>query len=166
MTRPWRMENAAKVRVLFVCMGNICRSPAGEGVMRALVTKAGLADRMEIASAGTIGMHAGELPDARMRRAALKRGYELVSRARQFTAADFAAFDLILTMDDENRRNVLALAKTDAERARVRRFVDYCTRLKADAVPDPYYGGADGFEYVLDLLEDGCAGVLARIAPQ
>ncbi len=158
------MENAARVRILFVCMGNICRSPAGEGVMRALVTEAGLAGRVEIGSAGTIGMHAGELPDRRMRAAALKRGYALTSRARKFTAEDFAAYDLILTMDEENRGNVLALAKTDEERARVRVFCDFCERYDEAEVPDPYCGGPQGFEHVLDLLEDGCAGVLKEIS--
>jgi protein-tyrosine phosphatase len=152
-----------KTRVLFVCMGNICRSPAGEGVMRALVTKAGVSSRVEIASAGTIGMHAGSLPDPRMREAAARRGYELVSRARQFVAADFEAFDLILTMDDDNRRNVLALATTPELRARVRSFCDFCQQHDDEAVPDPYYGGSQGFEHVLDLLEDGCEGLLAEI---
>ncbi|MGC4073415.1 MAG: low molecular weight protein-tyrosine-phosphatase [Nibricoccus sp.] len=152
-----------KARVLFVCMGNICRSPAGEGVMRALVAKAGLAGRVEIASAGTIGLHAGELPDARMRRAALKRGYELVSRARKFTAADFEEFDFILTMDEENRRNVLALASKPEHHARVHAFCSFCEHHDASEVPDPYYGGPQGFEHVLDLLEDGCAGLLRRL---
>lgn len=129
--------------------------------MRALVEKAGLSDGVEIASAGTIGLHAGELPDARMRQAAARRGYELKSRARQITRDDLDQFDLILTMDEDNRRNVLALAATDAQRARVRRLVDYCREQSADSVPDPYYGGNEGFERVLDLLEDGCRGVLA-----
>ena len=150
-------------RLLFVCMGNICRSPAGEGVMRALAEKARLAGALEIASAGTIGMHAGAPPDARMRAAAARRGYALVSRARQITAADLDAFDLILTMDEENRRNVLALAKTDAQRARVRRFVDFCSKHADAEVPDPYYGGEEGFEHVLDLLEDGCEGLLETV---
>ena len=151
------------VRLLFVCLGNICRSPAGEGVMRALVDQAGFADRVEIASAGTIGLHAGELPDPRMRVAAAKRGYELTSHARQIARADLDRFDLILTMDEDNRRNVLALATTDAQRAKVRRFVDFCREHTDDAVPDPYYGSADGFEHVLDLLEDGCRGVLEKV---
>lgn len=152
-----------KIAVLFVCMGNICRSPAGEGVMRALVAKAGLSDRMEIASAGTIGMHTGEPPDARMRAAALRRGYALNSRARKVTRADLDHFDLVLTMDDENRRNVLALAQTDEQRARVRPFAGYCREHEVDEVPDPYYGGPEGFERVLDLLEDGCCGVVEAL---
>jgi protein-tyrosine phosphatase len=152
-----------KTSVLFVCMGNICRSPAGEGVMRALVEKAGLTDSVKIASAGTIGMHAGELPDPRMRAAASRRGYELISRARKFIAADFDAFDLILTMDEDNRRNVLALASTPEQQARVRSFCDFCAEHDDRAVPDPYYGGAQGFEHVLDLLEDGCRGIVESL---
>ncbi|MFA6288268.1 MAG: low molecular weight protein-tyrosine-phosphatase [Opitutaceae bacterium] len=152
-----------KTSVLFVCMGNICRSPAGEGVMRALAAKAGIADRVEIASAGTIGLHAGELPDARMRAAAARRGYELKSRARQITRADLDRYDLILAMDEENLRNVLALAATDEQRARVFRFVDFCGKHADSSVPDPYYGGDEGFEHVLDLLEDGCGGLLRSL---
>jgi protein-tyrosine phosphatase len=159
------MENA-RVRVLFVCMGNICRSPAGEGVMRALVTEAGLAAQVDVASAGTLGLHAGKLPDSRMRAAASRRGYELTSRARKFTGADFGAFDLILTMDDDNRRNVLALASTEEQRARVRAFCDFCDKHPDKTVPDPYYGGPEGFEHVLDLLEDGCRGIVETILPR
>ncbi|WP_221031536.1 low molecular weight protein-tyrosine-phosphatase [Actomonas aquatica] len=154
-------SSASPLRILFVCMGNICRSPAGEGVLIRVVAEAGLADRISIDSAGTIGMHAGERADARMRRAAAQRGYDLTSRARQFTADDFADFDLILTMDEDNRRNVLALAATAADRAKVRAFCSFCSEHDETEVPDPYYGGPQGFEHVLDLLEDGCAGVLA-----
>jgi protein-tyrosine phosphatase len=151
----------AKTRVLFVCMGNICRSPAAEGVFRSFVERAGLSAHWEIASAGTIGMHAGELPDSRMRAAAERRGYLLRSRARRIEREDFSRFDLIVTMDEDNRRNVLALADNESGRARVRRFVDFCRKHPdADGVPDPYYGGAAGFERVLDLLEDGCEGLL------
>ena len=131
--------------------------------MRALAEKARLADGLEIASSGTIGMHAGAPPDARMRAAAARRGYSLVSRAGQITVADLDAFDLIVTMDEENRRNVLALAKTDAQRARIRRFVDFCSKHADAEVPDPYYGGEEGFEHVLDLLEDGCEGLLETV---
>lgn len=150
-------------RILFVCLGNICRSPAGEGVMRKLVAEAGLAERVAVASAGTLGLHAGRLPDARMRAAAARRGYELTSRARQFMAEDFARFDLILTMDEDNRSNVLALATTEAQRARVRRFTEFCRKHTVTAVPDPYYGGPEGFEQVLDLLEDGCNEILDTV---
>ena len=142
-------------------MGNICRSPAAEGVFRSLAERAGRSAHWEIASAGTIGMHAGESPDPRMRAAAARRGYALRSRARRIEREDFSRFDLIVTMDEDNRRNVLALAACQDERARVRRFVEFCRKhVEASSVPDPYYGGADGFERVLDLLEDGCAGLL------
>lgn len=142
-------------------MGNICRSPAAEGVLRALADRGGVAHRVAVGSAGTIGDHEGDLPDARMRAAASRRGYELRSRARQFVRADFARHDLIVVMDDDNRRDVLALAADEADRAKVRRFTEFCRAHPGeDKVPDPYYGGAEGFERVLDLLEDGCARLL------
>lgn len=158
------MSYRESVRVLFVCMGNICRSPAAEGVLRDLAARAGAADRVAVSSAGTIGLHAGELPDPRMRAAAARRGYVLQSRARQFAREDFARHDLIVVMDEANRRGVLELASTAADRGRVFRFVEFC-RAHADAseVPDPYYGGSSGFEQVLNLLEDGCSGLLERI---
>lgn len=130
--------------------------------MRALSAKAGAA--LEAASAGTIGHHAGEPPDRRMVAAAKRRGYELVGRARQVEREDFGRFDLILAMDDDNLRGVLALAANDAERAKVAKFTVYCRgHPDADEVPDPYYGGAEGFETVLDLLEDGCRGLIDEI---
>lgn len=148
------------VRILFVCMGNICRSPAGEGVLAKMVVDAGLSDRIKIDSAGTLGMHAGNPPDSRMRAAATARGYDLTSRARQVIATDLDDFDLILVMDRDNERNVLKLAKTDEQRERVRLFCTFCEKHLEREVPDPYYGESQGFEYVLDLLEDGCRGVL------
>lgn len=154
------MTPTEPLRVLFVCMGNICRSPAGEGVLRARLAAAGLANRVTVDSAGTIGYHAGSPPDRRMRAAASRRGYDLDSRARQVTAADLDRFDLILTMDEDNRRDVLALARDDRQRARVRAFCEFCQTHAETEVPDPYYGGDQGFEHVLDLLEDGCAGVI------
>lgn len=152
-----------KTRVLFVCMGNICRSPAAEGVLRHQVEAAGLASKVEVASAGTIGMHAGEMPDPRMRQTASKRGYRLESRARKFRAEDFTKHDLILTMDEANRREVLKLATTEEERAKVRSFCSYCRQHSEKEVPDPYYGGQAGFEKVLDLLEDGCATLVESL---
>lgn len=148
------------VRVLFVCLGNICRSPAGEGVFTKMVADAGLSDRIEVDSAGTIGMHAGHPADSRMRAVAAQRGYNLTSRARKVVEDDLDQFDLILTMDEDNRRNVLSLTKTEAQRARVRPFCSFCEDHDETEVPDPYYGGPKGFDHVLDLLEDGCRGVL------
>ena len=148
------------VRILFVCMGNICRSPAGEGVLAKKVAEASLSDRIIIDSAGTLDFHTGNRADPRMRAAAAQRGYDLTSRARQVTPADLEDFDLILTMDEDNRRNVLALASTATQRERVRSFCSFCIDHDETEVPDPYYGGPRGFEVVLDLLEDGCDGVL------
>lgn len=128
--------------------------------MRAMVEQAGLGDRVKVASAGTIGAHEGEQPDARMRRAAEKRGYRLASRARKIEAEDLERFQLILTMDEENRRGVMLLAQTSEQRRRIRRFSEFCQSHVKLEVPDPYYGGPEGFERVLDLLEDGCRGVL------
>ena len=147
--------------VLFVCMGNICRSPAAEGVFRKLVEDAGRIEEFEIDSAGTHGYHVGHPPDSRMLAAARERGYPLDSRARRLEVEDFREFDYIVTMDDDNYANVSSLDPGGP--AKVVRMVDYCERLAADHVPDPYYGGAQGFEHVLDILEDACAGLLRRI---
>lgn len=150
-------------QVLFVCMGNICRSPAGENIFRHLLVKEQLSGTIKCDSAGTIGFHTGKKPDARMSRTIKKRGYEVTGSARQFNIRDFEIFDLILTMDDENYANVLKLAKTDEQRSRVRKFTGFCTHHSHDEVPDPYYGGDEGFELVADLIEDGAAGLLAHI---
>ena len=150
-------------RVLFVCMGNICRSPAAEGVFRKLVDDAGVAGHFEIDSAGTIGYHAGHAADARMRAAAAGRGYVLDSRARRVEPRDFEDFDLIVAMDDDNYGD---LCKLDAgQGARVVRMCDYGGRHGHTEVPDPYYGGPQGFETVLDILEDACAHLLEELRP-
>lgn len=156
------MSSAASrpYKVLFVCLGNICRSPAAEGVMRAMA--AGMP--VEIDSAGTAGYHIGELPDARMRSHAAKRGYPLTHRARQFDAADFERFDLILAMDASNMRNLKALDRKNAFGGKLRMMTDYCTALSVTEVPDPYYGGPEGFEHVIDILEDACRGLLKEIS--
>ncbi len=154
-------------RLLFVCLGNICRSPAAEGVMRELVRRAGLEGRVECDSAGTYGGHAGELPDPRMRRAAAARGYDLTHRSRQFRTEDFDRFDMILTMDDSNYERINRLAPSVEAAAKIHRMTDFCRRgpgaphSDATYVPDPYYEGAEGFEKVLDLL-DACR---ARLEP-
>jgi protein-tyrosine phosphatase len=146
------------VRILFVCLGNICRSPTAEGVMRRLVREAGLEDEIEIDSAGTGGWHVGAPPDERATAAARRRGTELAGAARRFTPADFDRFDLILAMDAENRRELLALAPDQTARAKVRMF-----RAGDLDVPDPYYGGADGFDEVLDLVEEAARELLDEI---
>ena len=150
-------------RLLFVCMGNICRSPAAEGVMLSLVQEAGLADRIHIDSAGTGGWHAGNKSDSRMRKAASARGIDLVHLARQVTPEDLAEFDLVLIMDEQNHRDLRPFDPAGRHGAKIRYFCEFCTVHDAKEVPDPYYGGPQGFEHVLDLLEDGCTGVLAHI---
>jgi protein-tyrosine phosphatase len=155
---------AAPFRLLFVCLGNICRSPAAEGVMHALVESKGYADRVSIRSAGTAGWHAGKLPDQRMRTAAQNRGYDLSSRARQVTTNDLQDYDLVLVMDRQNLRDLRSLDLTSQFSSKIRLFCEFCTDHQESEVPDPYYGGEQGFELVLDLLEDGCRGVLAHIS--
>jgi protein-tyrosine phosphatase len=154
------------MRILFVCMGNICRSPTAEGVMRRLLREAGLGDAVEIDSAGTGGWHAGEPPDARAAEAAGRRGIVLEGAARQVTAADFEAFDLLVAMDRENLRELLALAPDEeaAEKVRLLREFDPASADAGDLdVPDPYYGGERGFERVLDLVEAACRGLLDEL---
>ena len=144
-------------RVLFVCLGNICRSPAAEGVLKRIVEEAGEAGEWKIDSAGTGGWHVGEQPDKRMRVHARQRGIELVHSCRKVTAADFDEFDIIVPMDSSNELNLRRMAPS-LEAARkivpMARFIDESFRY--DHVPDPYYEGAEGFELVLDLLENGC----------
>jgi protein-tyrosine phosphatase len=147
-------------RLLFVCLGNICRSPAAEGVFLHLLAAAGLEDRFEVDSAGTGSWHVGKPADARMREAAARRGIVLPSRARQIDVADLQRFDRILTMDEENLAAVQTLARGESPRARIEPITRHCRRLRSREVPDPYYGGPEGFERVLDLLEDACAGLL------
>lgn len=149
--------------VLFVCLGNICRSPAAEGVFAALAERAGLGGRVRTDSAGTGSWHAGERADARMREHAKRRGFELPSRARQITQKDFDDFDFIVTMDESVHRDVTAMARDDAQRSRVSRMTDHLTTLSSPDVPDPYYKGPEGFELVLDLVEDASKGLLDKV---
>lgn len=153
-----------KTNILFVCLGNICRSPAAEGVMRALVAARGLGKNIGVDSAGTYGGHAGELPDVRMRRAAADRGYLLTHPARQLREDDFEAFDRIVVMDDRNYEAVHRLAPSREAAQKIFRMREFFrTHPQWDHVPDPYYEGADGFELVLDLLEDGCGTLLETV---
>jgi low molecular weight protein-tyrosine phosphatase len=154
------------MRILFVCMGNICRSPTAEGVMRSLLRAEGLEDRIEVDSAGTGAWHAGEPPDARAAAAARTRGIALGGAARRVDAADFDHFDLVLASDHENLRELLARARDEAARAKVRllREFDPVSAAAGDLdVPDPYYGGPHGFERVLDLVEAACRGLLDEV---
>lgn len=154
-------------KLLFVCLGNICRSPAAEGVMRRLVAERGLEGVIEIDSAGTYGGHAGDLPDRRMRVHAQRRGYNLTHRSRRVTGADLELFDLIVGMDSSNVSDLRSMAATLEEVEKIvpmgrfiRRFPHY------DHVPDPYYEGSEGFELVLDLLEDSCEALLDYITTE
>lgn len=150
-------------KVLFVCLGNICRSPAAEGYFIHHVSEQGLTDHFEIDSAGTSGFHAGEKADRRMREASSRRGVPLPSLSRKFLQADFDLFDLVVVMDDSNLGNVLALAADDEEKSRVVKLTDYCPEFGETEVPDPYYGGASGFEYVLDMVDAGAKNLLKKI---
>ncbi len=154
-----------KTKILFICLGNICRSPAAEGVMQRLVEERGLGDCFEIDSAGTYSGHHGQLPDPRMRRHASRRGYNLTHRARPIESDDFDYFDIIVAMDESNRRNLMQLASSPQQQAKIVMMGDYIVKLRAhyDYVPDPYYEGAEGFELALDLLEDACGNLLNDI---
>ncbi|MCL1822419.1 MAG: low molecular weight phosphotyrosine protein phosphatase [Prolixibacteraceae bacterium] len=149
--------------ILFICMGNICRSPAAEGIMKHKVQEQGLEHFFYIDSAGMHGWHEGELPDSRMRTHALRRGYALISHSRPIQYRDFEKFDLIIGMDDSNIQDLKRMAPNSASLQKIRRMTDFCRTHKADCVPDPYYGGASGFELVLDLLEDACDGLLDKL---
>ncbi len=153
-------------KILFVCLGNICRSPAAENIMNLLVEQEGLGDRIVCDSAGTGGWHVGALPDRRMRAAAKERGMNFVGAARQFELNDLREFDLILAMDKDNYRNILALDPQRKFADKVKMMCDYCETHTDKEVPDPYYGGADGFNYVIDLLFDACGGLLKSLKSQ
>jgi protein-tyrosine phosphatase len=157
---------ARSTRVLFVCLGNICRSPTAEGVMRALVSEAGMEDRVQVESAGTGAWHVGSAPDRRASDAARARGVELAGHARQVRAEDFEDFDLLLAMDGENASELRRLAPGEEERAKVRllREFDPASAGAADLdVPDPYYGATGGFDQVYELVHAACAGLLEQI---
>ena len=158
-----RMSRKPEVRVLFVCMGNICRSPLAEGVFRHLVSQAGLDERIEIDSAGIGDWHVGELPDPRTRAVAERRGIRLTSRARQVVVDDLSRFDLVIAMDDENLRGLRRLRAQLPEGTEVRRLREFDPDADHLDVPDPYYGGEDGFERVHDMVERACARLLEHI---
>lgn len=151
------------IKVLFVCMGNICRSPSAEAVMNAYIRNAGLSHKITCDSAGTIAAHAGESADVRMQQHAQKRGYRLTSISRQIEKDDYRTFDYIIGMDNENMRNLNMFLPDKALEHKLSKMTDYCSSANPGYVPDPYYGGAAGFEQVLDLLEDACDGLLKTI---
>ena len=154
-------------RLLFVCMGNICRSPTAEGIMLQLIRNNGLENLIKCDSAGTHGYHVGEPAEVRMRKHAQIRGYDLPSRARKIhPASDFPYYNLILVMDDRNYQDVRALDSSREYASKIRRMTDFCERMKENEIPDPYYGGDEGFELVIDILEDACAGLMERLKAQ
>lgn len=152
-------------KVLFVCMGNICRSPTAEGVFRKrLSQQPDLLESIEVDSAGTHGYHAGEPPDMRTQKAAAKRGYDLSQiRARKVAPQDLDYFDLILAMDYSNLDNLQRMATTPEQHARIRLFMDYSKEFDDEEVPDPYYGLGHGFDLVIDMVEDAADGLLVDL---
>ena len=155
-----------KISVLFVCLGNICRSPAAEAIFINLLEKKGLTDGFIVDSAGTGSWHIGKRADLRMRNAAERRDINILSRARQITSKDFEEFNYILAMDDSNFRNIQDLKnkKTSTDFASVKKIQDFRSVFNEPEVPDPYFGGDEGFDYVLDILEDSVSGFLESIS--
>lgn len=158
---------SGKHTVLFICLGNICRSPAAEGIMKSLVEKEGMSDDFFIDSAAIGSWHIGQLPDSRMRKRGAEHGYRFDSHARQFQKSDFQHFDLIVVMDNENYRAITSMASSQADKDKVVRIADYLTHHREyTTVPDPYYGDYSDFELVIELLEDACQGLLDSIKEQ
>lgn len=158
------MGKSEKYGILFVCLGNICRSPAAQAVMQRIIEERNLSD-IVVDSAGISSYHQGDLPDQRMRIHARRRGLDLTHRSRQVKADDFELFDLIVAMDDSNYDQLRRLAFTQEEADKVVRIADYFRQFTTyDCIPDPYYGGAEGFEIVLDLLDDACHSIADSIA--
>lgn len=164
---PRRLEAArskAMVKVLFVCMGNICRSPMAEGVFRRMLEGVGLVEQVYVDSAGTHSYHIGAPPDSRSQATALSRGVDLRNlRARRVVAADFVEFDYLLAMDRANYRDLLAACQDAKLQSRIRLFMDFAPALPEREVPDPYYGGPTGFERIMDLVEEGAQGLLLHL---
>lgn len=158
------MAEHTRRSVLFVCLGNICRSPLAEGVFRWHVERAGLSDRIFIDSAGTGDWHVGDPPDPRAQACARRNGIDISNqRARQFEVGDFDRFDRILAMDETNRRDILRLARNEADRRRVRLLLDYAPHQPSREVPDPYFGGEAGFQHVFSLIDTACRNLIAEI---
>lgn len=154
-----------KKKILFVCLGNICRSPSAEAVFTGIVNNHGRLHQFEIDSAGTSGWHAGGPADKRMKIHAIRRGYDLTSISRKFNPSyDFDHFDMIIGMDDENIRTLKAMARKKSDLEKICKMTDFRKTGKYDEIPDPYYGGDEGFELVLDLLEDSCEGLLEKLS--
>ena len=157
------LQTKGKTKILFVCLGNICRSSSAEGVMKQLIEQAGREDEFIIDSAGILSYHQGELPDSRMRAHAARRGYDLTHRSRPVCTEDFFDFDLIIGMDNRNIDDLKRKAPDLESVEKIHQMTEYSQNKLYDHVPDPYYSGAEGFELVLDLLEDACAGLLDEL---
>ncbi|MCG6914929.1 low molecular weight phosphotyrosine protein phosphatase [bacterium BMS3Abin03] len=153
-----------KKKILFVCMGNICRSPAAEAIMKKKINENRLSHKFEVDSAGTIDYHVGEQADPRMIGFAANRGYIIDSVARQFDPKkDFNRFDYIVTMDNNNYDDIKLFDKDDKYDNKIFRMVDFCETFSSNKIPDPYYSGKDGFDLVLDMLEDSTKGLLNKV---
>ncbi|WP_107669264.1 low molecular weight protein-tyrosine-phosphatase [Cyanothece sp. BG0011] len=150
-------------KLLFVCLGNICRSPSAENIMNYLIQERGLEGKIICDSAGTSSYHIGASPDRRMQAAAARRGIKLVGQARQFDVSDFETFDMILAMDRSNYRDILQLDPDNLYKDKVRLMCDFASQHRDREVPDPYYGGEAGFDHVINLLLDACDGLLEEI---
>lgn len=150
-----------KAKILFVCLGNICRSPAAEAIFEQMASEQGIA--VEVDSAGTSAWHAGEKADARMRKHATERGYTITSISRAFHRDDFELFDMIIAMDDQNFFNLRNEARSVEDEAKLYRMRDFFVEKEFDHIPDPYYGGSKGFDLVIDLLEDASQGLINQL---
>ncbi|TVP78957.1 MAG: low molecular weight phosphotyrosine protein phosphatase [Puniceicoccaceae bacterium] len=149
--------------ILFLCMGNICRSPAAHCYMQHLVDQAGLTEQFDIESAGTIGFHQGATPDSRMQAVMKARGIPVIGRSKHLDSFDLEHYDLILAMDESNLADACALDPKGQYRKKIKLFSEYCSEHAITDVPDPYYGGEDGFDHVMDIIEDGCRNLLKSL---
>jgi protein-tyrosine phosphatase len=153
-----------KKKILFICLGNICRSPAAEGIMKSIIKKHNYENQIEVGSAGIIDYHSGESPDKRMKSLAKKRGYNLESIARQFNPKiDFGSYDCIIAMDNENYFTLIELDPEGKFTNKIYKMAEFSSKYDVEEVPDPYFGGPSGFETVLDILEDACTGLFNKI---